>query len=267
MKIILKIALILSLYIPSCLAKEKITLNYNAYAGGVNGFELSSVITIDGDNYIMESKAKTKGLIGFFYPSTSSYKTVGKINNGDLLVNSYEAIKIVREKERKNLITYNAIGMPIKKEYTKYGKTTVTDMKNFEKLAKDAVDYQSMLLALYYDAKQTNKCDTKISIFNGKERKTLLFKDNDMIDMEKDGYSVFGGKAKECLLTVDEETLKDEDIAWLFKDDGDVEQKPMKVWLTDSYDTSFPIMVGAELGSIGYGKIYIFLDKIEINKN
>ncbi len=267
MKRILNFVLILSLYIPTCLADEKITLRYNAFASGIHGFVLDTVIEIKDDNtYSMVSRAKTTGIIGLVYPSVSSYTTYGRIENGNLIIKSYEAIKEVRDKKRINQIFYDDSGIPTIKKNTKNNNTTTTEMEEFKEIAKDAYDYQSMLLALYLNVKNNKSCNSELSIFNGKKRKTLIFKENGSVKLTADSDSIYDGVARECLLTVDEETLQDEDIAWLFTDEGDEHQKPMKVWISEIYDASVPLMVGAELGSIGFGGIYILLESIQIEK-
>ncbi len=264
---ILKFLFILSLYVPCCLADEKINLQYQGYVGGLNGLGLDISITLRENNtYTINSTAKTKGLIGWVYASESSFVTNGKIVDGMLVPLNYKAEKTANEKTRVTEIDYDSNGKIVEKRYTKNNSTSVSDMTEFQEIAEGAYDYQSFLLALFLEVKKQNRCDANLGIFNGKVLKKLIFADNGFFTMKKDDYYVFEGQAKECLLTVDEETLKDDDIAWLFKDEGDEKQKPMKIWLTDSY-ASVPVMVGAELGSIGYGKIYLYLDKILIDKS
>lgn len=249
-------------FVQAAQADEAGKIAYNFYAGGLKGVYATLSMAEKGEAYEVETITQTQGFIGFIYPVKAVYSTEGKIVKDSLTPQSFITTSISRGKETRKELVYDEQGKVISKINVKKGVTSENEIVD-EGGAGESLDYQSAVMMILRHLTDGGKCDNTFTVFDGKRRFSMVFTDKGLSEVPASDYSIFSGKARECLLTVEPKGGDYPTNSWFWHRSGKQgRQMPIKFWAT-RLKTGGPVMpVRIEIDSQGFGAIVAHLAEV-----
>jgi len=196
---------------------KDVLLNYDIYAGGFKVLAAELDMSSSETNYKMNLNAHTQGFIGSLFPWEAEYNTAGKNENGKLIPTLSEEKSSWRGKEKTTKMNYDAKGQVTDKTVNKDGKV-YTEKEVDKLLSGNAVDVLTGVLNMMQIVKNSNECNGKIPVFDGKRKFNINLKNEGKKVIEPSRYSVFSGETVKCTLTVEPVAgfkEKDKNRGWL----------------------------------------------------
>lgn len=250
-------------------APKNLLLNYDIYAGGFKILAAELDMSSEKSSYNMNMNAHTQGFIGALFPWKAEYNSSGKKENGKLIPTSFEKKSSWRGKEKVKTMKYDDKGQVTEKIVKKHGKTYTE--KNVDKLLSgNAVDVMTGVLNMMQIVKNSNECNGKIPVFDGKRKFNINLKNEGKKTIEPSRYSIFSGEAVKCTLTV--EPLagfkeKDKNRGWMAIQKHSKEHHRLPtIWLAKTEKSGETIPVRLELKST-YGTVIAHLSQERIKEN
>jgi len=215
-------------------------------------------------NYNMNLDAKTEGFIGSLFPWSAKYNTAGTTGkDGKLTPTSHEESSTWRDNTKVTKINYDKNGNVKKKIVNKDGKTQ--EESNVDKLLSgNAVDVLTGVLNMIQIVKNSNECNGKIPVFDGKRKFNINLKNEGKETIEPSEYSIFSGEAIKCTLTVEPVSgfkEKDQKRGWMAVQNHTKEYNKLPtLWLAKTEKSKELIPVRLQLAS-SYGAVIAHLSK------
>lgn len=241
--------------------QRTLSLNYDVYAGGFKALNAKLSMDLDKKAYDMKLQAQTQGFIGSLFPWKTSLNTAGHANKGMLIPTVYTERSTWRSGVKVTEMSYAPDGKVLKMTVQDNGKTTVE--RNVDQvLADNAMDVLTGTLVMLQNVKNTQKCEGKFPIFDGKRRFNIALKDDGEQSLGPTKYSNFSGDALRCTLTVEPVAgfaAKDQKRGWMaVQNHTEARKKPPTIWLAHTKDSSQVIPVRMEIAS-EYGSVVAHL--------
>lgn len=241
--------------------EHKLNLHYAVYAGGFKALNAQLEMDLDKKAYDMALKAETQGLIGSLFPWKASFKTSGHADNGTLI----PAIHTTRSTWRNNIkiteMDYAPDGK-ILKTTTQADNKTTTDRDINSELSANAVDLLTGTLVMLQSVRNTEKCQGKFPVFDGRRRFNITLVDEGSEVIKASKYSDFQGTALRCTLTIEPVAgfqKKDAKRGWMAVQNHTEERHKLPtIWLAPLKDSGQVVPVRMEIAS-AYGTVVAHL--------
>jgi hypothetical protein len=241
--------------------EHKLALQYDVYAGGFKALNASLEMDLDKKAYDMALKAETQGFIGNLFPWKASYSTSGHAEKGVLSPTVYTERSTWREKVKVTEMDYGPNGKVLKST-TQEGNKTTTDRDIDETLSRDTMDLLTGTLAMLQSVKNTQKCEGKFPVFDGKRRFNIALTDEGLETLAPSKYSRFSGEAIRCTLKVEPVAgfkEKDQKRGWMAVQNHTEERHKLPtIWLAKMKDSDQVVPVRMEIAS-AYGSVVAHL--------
>ena len=241
--------------------EHKLSLKYDVYAGGFKALNASLVMDLAKRAYDMKLKATTEGFIGSLFPWSASYNTSGHAEKGKLIPSVYTERSTWRGNEKVTEMDYGPSGKILKSTTQNGGQTTVNrDIDQV--LSANTLDLLSGTLTMLQSAKNTDKCDGKFPVFDGKRRFNIVLQDDGTEVLPVSRYSKFSGEAMRCTVTVEPVAgfvPKDQKRGWMAVQNHTEERHKLPtIWLARVGDSGQVVPVRMEIAS-EYGSVVAHL--------
>lgn len=248
----------------SAIAKETTLLNYTIYAGGFKIMEAELDMSMGKSEYNMNMEAKTEGFIGSLFPWSAKYETSGKSSkDGKLIPTSHKELKTWKDTTKTTKIDYDKDGN-IKKKIVNEGGKTFEETNADKILSGNAVDVLTGVLNMIQIVKNSNECNGKIPVFDGKRKFNINLKNEGKETIQPSKYSIFSGEAIKCTLTVEPISgfkEKDTKRGWMAVQNHTKEYNKLPtIWLATTGKNKDLIPVRLQLAS-SYGAVIAHLSK------
>lgn len=241
--------------------EHKLALKYDVYAGGFKALNASLEMDLDKKAYDMALKAETQGFIGSLFPWKASFNTSGHAEKGMLVPTVYTERSTWREKVKVTEMNYGPNGKVLKST-TQEGAQTTTDRDIDDALSHDTLDLLSGTLAMLQSVKNTQKCEGKFPVFDGKRRFNIALTDSGKEMLTRSKYSQFEGEAIRCTLKVEPVAgfkKKDDKRGWMAVQNHTEERHKLPtIWLAKIKDSEQVVPVRMEIAS-AYGSVVAHL--------
>ena len=212
----------------------------------------------DKNTYEITSNVATNGFFNTLYPFQAIYKTFGKIAQEQLIVQKSNYESKSRFNTRNKQIFYTADGKPDHQISTKNGKQK---LKNFEQPTEpaDTFDLQTVIAKLTFQYQHLGFCNSTQSVFDGKRRFEVIFKDEGEETLLPNEYSAFSGKTARCSFQINKENTDEDDTLWQF-----TAQRPIYFWVARDTKTNHPFIALVKIKDTPLGELTAYLSKITI---
>jgi hypothetical protein len=241
--------------------EHKLALKYDVYAGGFKALNATLVMDLDKKAYDMALKAETQGFIGSLFPWKASFNTSGHAEKGVLIPTVYTERSTWRDSVKITEMNYDPSGKVLKST-TQEGAKTIVDRDIDEKLSNDTQDMLTGALAMLQSVKNTQKCEGKFPVFDGKRRFNIAMTDEGTETLPPSRYSSFEGEAIRCTLKIEPVAgfkPKDAKRGWMAVQNHTEERHKLPtLWLARMKDSGQVIPVRMEIAS-AYGSVVAHL--------
>ncbi len=241
--------------------KQKLTLEYDVYAGGFKTLDALLIMDMNKKTYNMTLKAKTRGFIGSIFPWKASFNTKGHTEKGTMYPTVYTERNIWRKNIKITEMKYAPDGKILKTTTKKNGKT-VTKNNIDDVLANNTMDLLTGALVMLQNAGHTNKCTGTFPVFDGKRRFNITLTDDGTEIISPSRYSRFSGKAMRCILKIEPVAgfkKKDKQRGWMaVQNHTEARKKPPTLWLARIKGSEQIVPVRMEIAS-SYGSVVAHL--------
>lgn len=238
-----------------------VQLGYDVYAGGLHALTASFGLDISDEDYKIEVAAHTKGFIGGLFPWKARMSATGTAEDGGLKPYLYRSQSSWDDDLKVTELEYAPDGtFKEKREEEDNRKKTKSDFK--EKLTRDTVDILTGAITMLQKIGDSEKCEGKVPVFDGKRRFNLTFTPDGVDTLNPSKYSVFKGQALRCTVLVEPVAgfrKKDEKRGWLAIQNHTKERNKLPtIWLA-RLEEGGPLMpVRMEIAST-YGTVIAHL--------
>lgn len=240
---------------------HKLALQYDVYAGGFKALNASLVMALDDQAYDLSLEARTEGFIGDLFPWKASYTTSGHAEKGALMPSIHTERSTWRNTVKVTEMSYGPQGKVLKATVHEGDKTTVKRDID-ESLTKDTMDLLTGTLTMLQTVKNSEKCQGKFPVFDGKRRFNIVLKDEGKETLSPTKYSKFEGEARRCTVKVEPVAgfkKKDEKRGWMaVQGHTEARKKPPTLWLGRMKDSGQVVPVRMEIAS-DYGSVVAHL--------
>jgi len=244
---------------------KDLLLDYDIYAGGIKILAAELNMSNGKDSYAMNLNAHTQGFIGALFPWSAEYNTSGVNKDGKLQPTSYEKSDTWRGGTKVTKMKYDEKGQVVKS--TVEEGQNVTEASVDKLLSGNAVDVLTGVLNMMQIVKNSNECNGKVEVFDGKRKFNINLKNEGKEKIEPSRYSIFSGEAIKCDLTVEPIAgfkEKDKNRGWMAVQNHSEEHNRLPtIWLASTEKSAQLIPVRLQLNST-YGAVIAHLAKEEI---
>jgi hypothetical protein len=242
--------------------KHKLTLKYDVYAGGFKALNASLEMDLDKKAYDMALQAETQGFIGSLFPWKGAYATSGHAEKGILIPTVYTERSLWRQSLKVTEMDYAPNGKILKSTTQEDGGKITVNRNIDQNLSHDTQDLLTGTLAMLQSVKNTQRCEGKFPVFDGKRRFNIALTDEGVDYIAPSRYSRYSGDAIRC-------TLKVEPVAGFKKTDAkrgwmavqnhtEGYNKLPTIWLARMPDSGQMVPVRMEIAS-AYGSVVAHL--------
>lgn len=215
---------------------------------------------ISPKEYKITSNVSTNGVFDSIYPFQAIYQTSGKIANEQMIVTDYNYESKSRSKTRGKKVFFNKHGEPQYQISSKNGKEKKREFKPSPTPA-DTFDLQTVLAKLAYQYNELGFCDSKLSVYDGKRRFDVTFKDEGYENLSEHPNSKLLGKAAKCSLRIDKILSEDDDALWEFS-----VNKPIYFWIVRDTKTNNPLIARIQIKNTPLGELNAYAQNITIKE-
>lgn len=213
------------------------------------------------ENYSVNSEVSTAGVFDTLYPFKATYATNGKIRGKDFETASYKYQSQSRFSNRSKELIYNEKGIPVYRISSKNGKQkkAIIDQTLNN---KDTTDLQTVLAKLAKQYNDVKFCDSRMEVFDGKRRFSVIFKDEGAETLPKNkDYPLVSGSAAKCSMYIDKLNSKDDDLLWEL-----TSQHPVYFWIIEDPKTKAPFIAKISVEDTPLGQLEIYAKEINIKE-
>lgn len=212
-------------------------------------------------NYSVNSEVSTAGMFDTLYPFKATYATNGKIRGKDFETASYKYQSQSRFTSRSKELVYDEKGNPLYRLSSKNGKQkkALIDQKLNN---KDTTDLQTVLAKLAKQYNDVKFCDSRMEVFDGKRRFSVIFKDEGAETLpENKNYPLVSGAAAKCSMYIDKLNSKDDDLLWEL-----TSKHPVYFWIMEDKETKAPFIAKISVDDTPLGQLEIYAKKINVKE-
>lgn len=252
--------LLLLCIIPNSVSAFSVEHDFNVRLGVFNASDTTFTYALSPNDYAVSSKVATAGLFDTLYPFKAIYSTTGKIKANELETTSYKYESQSRFTKRTKELVYGNDGLPLYRISSKNDKEKKVEIKN-DLNNKDTTDLQTVFAKL---AKQYNSlkfCDSRMEVFDGKRRFSVIFKDEGKENISLTGDLKIQGEAAKCSMYIDKLNSKDDDLLWEL-----TSQHPVYFWIMEHPKHKVPFIAKIEVEDTPLGKLEVYSQNIKIKE-
>jgi hypothetical protein len=183
---------------PAADAARDLALTYRVYYGGFEVLRLVVDIRLAPEQYEMELKFRTLGMIGALFPWTMKAYARGQLTKDGVHPIAAGHRNSWRGRQRWVELRYPG-GRPIIADAHPVPK----DDKPSPESLLETIDLASAVIAMTQKFAQHRNCALRLPVFDGRRRYDLLFKGLGDGAIRRSGYSVFAGPVINCRAEMD----------------------------------------------------------------
>lgn len=210
------------------------------------------------ETYRVGSEVATNGFFDTLYPFKAVYATDGLIKPSGFLTQNYKYTSKSRFSKRSKELIYNNKGEPV---YRLSSKDDTAKKVKIEESPNNAgtTDLQTVMAKLSKQYNELKFCDSRMEVFDGKRRFSVIFKDEGSEELPKHERSPYFGKAAKCSMYIDKLGAKGDDLLWELTSD-----RPVYFWIMEDPATKIPFIARIQIENTPLGKLDVYTGKIEI---
>lgn len=184
------------------LADSKQVMTYEVYAGGINAVTAKLDVEVkDKGRYKIALDAFTRGFLGKLVPWKGLFESQGwKLSKGDR-PELHKSITTWRNEEEVKEYSYGKDGS-FKAYKVTEGDKDKSPKKPDDKLTQGTTDALTATFEIMQAVAAGKSCDGSSEVFDGARRYELAFSDEGKVDLHKNSYNLFDGKATKCQVEV-----------------------------------------------------------------
>ncbi|MDH3231427.1 MAG: DUF3108 domain-containing protein [Alphaproteobacteria bacterium] len=242
---------------------EGVALGYEGYLGGLHMLTAEVELARNETAYRMETHAKGRGLVGWFFNWTSNAVTEGVVEtNGALRPRWHERDIAQRGRKPKAIqIEYRDDGVPL------VARMRVGDEANFQEVAerRGTMDPMSAVTAIVDQMAAGASCKGRFPVFDGKLRYDVTAKMGDAGKLNGNKYMMYRGAAARCDLVLKAiDGFDDDEPKGNPRESGspDDDTLTLTMWFASPAEglPSVPVLASAKTD---YGGLRIYLARAE----
>ena len=256
-KILLTIPFIFAIFIKSASAFT-VEHNFAVILGVFNASDTRFSYSLSSDSYAVNSEVKTAGLFDSLYPFKALYSTTGKIKKDEFETTSYKYQSQSRFNKRSKELIYDNNGIPLYRISSKNDKSKKVDIENNIN-NNDTTDLQTVFAKLAKQYNEVKFCDSRMEVFDGKRRFSVIFKDEGIEEISASEHSNIHGKAAKCSMYIDKLNSKEDDLLWEL-----TSERPVYFWIMETSNKKIPFIAKISINETPLGKLDVYTKNITI---
>jgi hypothetical protein len=179
-----------------------LTLEYEAYFGGMHVASARTQIYRDATTYHIEGKARARGLLDWYSDWKGQVSSRGQVEEGlKVEPNTHVNDGVWRGKERRNSLTFNPDGTVDVTRDAPEEDDIVTPVPKDS--IPGSIDPITAILSLSGLIQQGEQCQGTVPVYDGRRRYDMSVTPDGMRTFERNDYTVFSGEAMACRLEFD----------------------------------------------------------------
>lgn len=187
------------------------TVDYDVYAGGLHLIDVVQQFKMTGKTYSSTMTAKPTGVFSRIVPWEGRYTTQGRLAGDVLVPERHEKSSRWGDEHDESVMVFDSEGdlvsMTNADWIDKKTKPAPEDVTPDKALSHKAVDLVTSVLRMLQAAQNrglsnTQSCDNAQTVFDGKRRFTMQFRDLGKDTLNKTQYSAFKGDARHCEIEI-----------------------------------------------------------------
>jgi len=242
---------------------EGVALGYEGYLGGLHMLTAEVELARTEEAYRMETRARGRGLIGWFFEWSSNAVTEGEVDaNGALKPRWHQRDIAQRGRHPKEIqIEYRDDGVPM------VARMRVGDEAMFREAVerRGTMDPMSAVTAIVDQMAAGATCGGQFPVFDGKLRYDVTARMGESGNLRGNKYMIYKGRAERCDLVLKAiDGFDDDDREANPRERGSPNDDTMvlTMWFASPVDglPSVPVLASADTG---YGGLRIYLARAE----
>lgn len=248
-----------TIIIPFSLAHAKtVEHEFTAILGIFNASDTNFTYTLTPQNYAIYSQVNTAGIFDSIYPFQAIYSTTGKIKNNELETRSYKYKSKSLFNKRTRELVYDKSGKPLYRLSTKNNTVKKVEIEPDES-HKNTTDLQTVFAKLAKQYTELKFCNSRMEVFDGKKRFSVIFKDEGQETLHSNEYSPFAGKATKCSMYIDKLNSKDDDLMWKL-----TSKHPVYFWIMEDKESKMPFIAHILVEDTPLGRLDVYTKNITV---
>lgn len=234
------------------------TATYELHAAGLRALEATFTFDVDGPNYRIEVRTRTRGVVGFFANSNQLTVTEGVWQGDQVRPRRYRANGTFRGQPRVVSMDWRPDGQPVvgALEPTNAAETREDVAPN---LLPGTVDALSAIVQLSRVVAETGRCESRIRLYDARRLTQVTVRTAGTEPVPNDWGDGLQGQALRCVL---ETTL----LSGLRTDQDQTRaREPVQTtaWITRAAENAPPVPFRIELASRWWGRMHAVLVRME----
>lgn len=234
--------------------------DFNVRLGVFNASDTTFTYALTPGGYAVSSEVATAGFFDTLYPFKAVYSTTGKIKNGGFETSSYKYESRSRFTKRTKELVYDDNGLPLYRISSKNDREKKVEIKN-DLNNRDTTDLQTVFAKLARQYNQLKFCDSRMEVFDGKRRFSVIFKDEGRENVALNGKFKISGEAAKCSMYIDKLNSKDDDLLWEL-----TSKHPVYFWIMEHPEKKVPFIAKIEVEETPLGKLEVYSQNIKIKE-
>ncbi len=235
-----------------------VTHDFNVIVGIFDAARTRFTYELTPKTYRVGSEVSTDGLFDTLYPFKAIYATNGLIKKDSFQTQSYKYTSQSRFSKRSRELVYNDQGEAIYRLSTKDDKTRKVLIEENDN-NNGTTDLQTVMAKLSKQYNDLKFCDSRMEVFDGKRRFSVIFKDEGKEVLSPVEQSPFAGEAAKCSMYIDKLGAKGDDLLWELTSD-----RPVYFWIMEAPKEKIPFIARIQIEDTPLGKMDVYTSKIEI---
>lgn len=181
--------------------RAEISLDYEAYFGGMHIVSARADIMLDADSYRVDSKARARGLLDWFSGWFGEAVSRGDIVDGKPRPVEHTNAGHWREKPRSLSMIYKPDGVIEVEETSPPDQNELTPIP--EGATDNTIDPITAIIGMANVLADGGACDGFLAIYDGRRRYDVDMTDGGSHDLEPNEYNIFDGEARACKFEIE----------------------------------------------------------------